>query len=265
MGPYTSSCRTRPVCLSPNVGPVGGRSANGWSGWQPVGGPLASIFQGTLTWGANYDGSLVVFITTQIGVQCISQGKAAPYWQGGWQNLNNPVSAYGQSTSAVVAGPNLNGQAGGLLAFVIGSDGQLYENSQKGPESQNWSGWQNIAPTPAGVAFKVSRYWGVVPAAPVVGAGQNGPAVFVCGNDGNVYVLEQTAVGNWGAWQQIIGPGPTLASNAALGWNGPNSLQELFVVGNDGNLYNLAQQQYGTWVGGAAPPLPHHRPPIRRP
>jgi hypothetical protein len=179
--------------VSVNVGPVGGRSANGWSGWQSLGAP-ASLFPGTVAVASNYDTSLVVFVTTTAGVQGLWQGKADPYWQGDWQNLGAPASPYGQSTLAVTTSPNVNGQAGGLVVFVVGSDGKLYANSQQGPESTNWSGWQNIGQN-SPVPFIVTRWWEPEPAAPAVGTGRNGPAVFVCGSDGNVYLIEQNGAG----------------------------------------------------------------------
>lgn len=136
------------------------------------------------------------------------------------------ISPAAQAVSITAPIGVTNGHAGITFAFVSGSDGNVWLNT-------NYTGpfaWQSL--TPLNVAYGVGA----------TSPGLN-PAAYAVGTDGNLYIIHQ--VGS--AWNTVnIGTPPGVALLKPVGVISNTSSQPfVFLIGSDGNLW-LAHNA-GSW------------------
>jgi hypothetical protein len=117
---------------------------------------------------------------------------------------------------------------GSTQVFAIGtSGGDMYVDTEAGPGSKSWSGWQDIGGTwPAGDAIGV-------------GSSNGSTQVFAIGTSGgDMYVDTEAGPGSksWSGWQDIGGTWP---SGDAIGVGSSNGSTQVFAIGTagGGNMY----------------------------
>ena len=179
-------------------------------------------------------------------------------WQ--WQDQGTPPGGATLASDPAVGNYYDEFSIEGLVAFVTGSDGRIYEDSYF-PEQGSWT-WTNLGSPPSGAA---------IAGTPAVGnytdeTGRLGLFVFATGSDGHLYdVYYFPGQGGW-LWQdQGTPPSRATLTNAPAVGNYTDPLGRpglfAFATGSDGHLYDVYYfpnqggwlwQDQGTPGGGAS-------------
>lgn len=207
-----------------------GIEVGAWSGWQALGGVLASP-PAVVSWGAQRTDTFYIGADRQM-------------WHNWWEGDKSGYDALGGIFTCPPAAVSWG--ANRLDVFGLGLDNQMYH---KAWGSTGWYpsaiGWENLG-GPAPVGGPNSGGFNTQPA--VVCWGANRIDVFALSNENRM--LHKAFNGSWQDWEDLGGQFTSVP--AAVSW-APGRL-DIFAVGADNQMYhNWFEAGWGGWesLGGA--------------
>lgn len=166
---------------------------SGWSGWSSLGNPGNNL--GSIIIGRNQDGRLEVFANGGNGILYhLYQTPGSSTGWSGWGQLSTQSGFSFNKFTSSYQGPIVGSDANGHFdLFEVGTDGNIWHNYQKAPNSA-WGGWSNFG-KPSGVNLT-----GIT-----IHNDKNGDLVMVItGSDGNMWVnLQSTVNVGWSGWTKV--------------------------------------------------------------
>jgi hypothetical protein len=214
-----------------------------WTTWQNLGGDVPPAYRPAVV--TNADGRLEVFVRNGSSVQHNWQTTPGGGWSG-WGSLGSPNAGAAGDVAAAIAPGSAGNWAGCLIVFVVGSDSSLNFITQTKPNN-GWSQWKDLGGP--GAPLRLPGSSGQQFSTPVIGDNAGGTLqAYVVAQDNSIRMIgQQIPGGAFAGWTSLGVPGPTLATNPAVGVIPHNNLLQLFVIGEDGNVYHRSQIRTGTW------------------